>query len=136
MRLELDTAVILSAGLGTRMRPLTLKTPKPLLPLVGRPILAHVLERLSDAGVRQIIVNAHYLADQIEEWFLGFGVDGFLIQPSHLPGGLDDFVAMVIPELQERGLFRTEYEGTTLREHLGLPRPANQFFPEARQAAE
>jgi len=68
MRLGLDTAVILSAGLGTRMRPLTLTTPKPLLPLAGRPILAHVLERLMDAGVTQIIVNAHYLADQIEEF--------------------------------------------------------------------
>jgi N-acetyl-alpha-D-muramate 1-phosphate uridylyltransferase len=63
-----DTAVILSAGLGTRMRPLTLTTPKPLLPLAGRPILAHVLERLTDAGVSQIIVNAHYLGDQIVEF--------------------------------------------------------------------
>lgn len=61
-----ETAVILSAGLGTRMRPLTKATPKPLLPLGGRPILAHTLERLFDAGVRRIIVNAHYLADQIE----------------------------------------------------------------------
>ena len=68
MRLGLDTAVILSAGLGTRMRPLTLTTPKPLLPLAGRPILAHVLERLMEAGVRQIIVNAHYLAEQIEDF--------------------------------------------------------------------
>jgi MurNAc alpha-1-phosphate uridylyltransferase len=50
------------------MRPLTLTTPKPLLPLAGRPILAHVLERLTDAGVTQIIVNAHYLADQIEDF--------------------------------------------------------------------
>ena len=48
-----DTAVILSAGLGTRMRPLTLTTPKPLLPLGGRPILAHTLERLQEAGVEQ-----------------------------------------------------------------------------------
>ena len=68
MRLGLDTAVILSAGLGTLMRPLTLTTPKPLLPLGGRPILAHVLERLMEAGVTQIIVNAHYLADQIEDF--------------------------------------------------------------------
>jgi len=44
-----------------------------------------------------------------------------------LPGGLDDFVELVIPELQRRGLFRTEYEGATLRENLGLPRPANRF---------
>jgi MurNAc alpha-1-phosphate uridylyltransferase len=61
-----DTAVILSAGLGTRMRPLTEHTPKPLLPLGGRPILAHTLERLFEAGVKRIIVNAHYLAGQIE----------------------------------------------------------------------
>jgi MurNAc alpha-1-phosphate uridylyltransferase len=60
-----DTAVILSAGLGTRMRPLTAATPKPLLPLGGRPILEHTLERLQEAGVSRIIVNAHYLADQI-----------------------------------------------------------------------
>lgn len=63
-----DTAVILSAGLGTRMRPLTETTPKPLLPLGGKPILAHTLERLRDAGVRRIIVNAHYLAAQIEDF--------------------------------------------------------------------
>jgi len=44
------------------------------------------------------------------------------------PGGLEDFVAHVIPELQRRGLFRRNYEGTTLREHLGLPRPRNRFF--------
>jgi len=60
-----DTAVILSAGLGTRMRPLTLTTPKPLLKLEGRPILAHTLDRLRQAGVEKIIVNAHHLADQI-----------------------------------------------------------------------
>jgi MurNAc alpha-1-phosphate uridylyltransferase len=60
-----DTAVILSAGLGLRMRPLTLATPKPLLPLGGRPILAHVLDRLHAAGVTRIIVNAHHLADKV-----------------------------------------------------------------------
>lgn len=63
-----ETAVILSAGLGTRMRPLTETTPKPLLPLGGRPILAHTLDRLREAGVKRIIVNAHYLAAQIEEF--------------------------------------------------------------------
>jgi MurNAc alpha-1-phosphate uridylyltransferase len=60
-----DTAVILSAGLGTRMRPLTLKTPKPLLPLAGQPILGHALDHLQAAGVSRIIVNAHHLADQM-----------------------------------------------------------------------
>ncbi len=62
-------------------------------------------------------------------------VDGFLVQPPVLPVGLDDFVEQVIPELQSRGLFRTEYEGTTLRENLGLPRPANQFLSDRDAAA-
>ena len=60
-----DTAVILCAGLGTRMRPLTMEVPKPLLALGGVPILAHALARLRAAGVRRIIVNAHHLAAQI-----------------------------------------------------------------------
>jgi MurNAc alpha-1-phosphate uridylyltransferase len=60
-----DTAVILSAGYGTRMRPLTLTTPKPLLKLAGQPILAHALHRLRAAGVKHIVVNAHHLADQV-----------------------------------------------------------------------
>jgi MurNAc alpha-1-phosphate uridylyltransferase len=63
-----DTAVILSAGLGTRMRPLTLTTPKPLLQLAGQPILAHALARLKAAGVSKIIVNAHHLAGQIAKF--------------------------------------------------------------------
>jgi MurNAc alpha-1-phosphate uridylyltransferase len=67
-----DTAVILSAGRGTRMRPLTLTTPKPLLPLDGRPILAHVLERLQAAGVTRIIVNAHHLAEQVESFLADY----------------------------------------------------------------
>jgi hypothetical protein len=46
-----------------------------------------------------------------------------------VPSGLHEFVDLVVPELQRRSLFRREYEGTTLREHLGLPRPDNQFFP-------
>ncbi|MEJ1978265.1 MAG: LLM class flavin-dependent oxidoreductase [Acetobacteraceae bacterium] len=78
-------------------------------------------------GQRTIIGTADTIADQMEEWFLDYGCDGFLIQPSHLPGGLNEFVASVIPALQERGLFRTEYEGVTLREHLGLPRPPSRY---------
>jgi MurNAc alpha-1-phosphate uridylyltransferase len=60
-----DTAVILAAGLGLRMRPLTLTTPKPLLLLEGRPILLHSIARLQAAGVQRIIVNAHHLSAQI-----------------------------------------------------------------------
>jgi alkanesulfonate monooxygenase len=69
------------------------------------------------------------IADQMEQWLEEEGSDGFNIMFPYLPEGLDDFVDKVIPELQRRGLFRTEYEGATLRENLGLARPANQFFP-------
>lgn len=67
-----DTAVILSAGLGTRMRPLTLTTPKPLLPLEGQPILAHTLRRLRQAGVTNILVNAHHLAGQVADFLQSY----------------------------------------------------------------
>lgn len=71
------------------------------------------------------------IADQMEEWLLEAGCDGFNVMFPYLPGGLDDFVDRVVPELQRRGLFRREYEGRTLRENLGLPRPENRFFPTA-----
>jgi FMN-dependent oxidoreductase (nitrilotriacetate monooxygenase family) len=71
--------------------------------------------------------SASQLADLMEEWFRKDGCDGFNLQPSTFPGGLDDIVTLLVPELQRRGLFRTEYEGRTLREHLGLPRPASRY---------
>jgi alkanesulfonate monooxygenase len=70
------------------------------------------------------------IADEMEEWFETRACDGFNVMFPYVPGGLDDFVDHVVPELQRRGLFRTEYTGTTLRDHLGLPRPKNQYFPE------
>jgi FMN-dependent oxidoreductase (nitrilotriacetate monooxygenase family) len=69
------------------------------------------------------------IADQMEEWLYGDACDGFNIMFPWVPGGLDEFVDRVVPELQRRGLFRREYEGKTLRENLGLPRPENRFFP-------
>ncbi|MCM0594315.1 MAG: LLM class flavin-dependent oxidoreductase [Gloeotrichia echinulata IR180] len=78
-------------------------------------------------GHRTILGTPQTIADQLEEWFVNGGADGFNIMPPYLPGGLDEFVDLVIPELQRRGLFRTEYEGNTLRENLGLPRPTNRF---------
>ena len=65
------------------------------------------------------------IADQMEAWF-GSACDGFVIQALYTPGGYEDFVRMVVPELQRRGLFRKEYEGSTLRDHLGLKRPQPQ----------
>lgn len=75
------------------------------------------------------------IADVMEHWFRNGAADGFNVMPAWLPGSLNDFVDMVIPELQRRGLFRTEYEGMTLRENLGLPRPANRWrqLPEAAE---
>ena len=69
------------------------------------------------------------IADTMQEWIEQEGSDGFNVMFSDLPAGLDDFVEQVVPELQRRGLFRTAYAGTTLRDHLGLPRPGNRFFP-------
>lgn len=70
------------------------------------------------------------IADEMEQWLLEDACDGFNIMFPYLPTGLDDFVDRVVPELQRRGIFRREYEGVTLRENLGLPRPRNQFFPD------
>jgi len=68
------------------------------------------------------------IADQMEDWLYSAACDGFNIMFPWVPGGLDDFVDRVVPELQRRNLFRREYEGKTLRENLGLPRPENRFF--------
>lgn len=90
------------------------------------------------AGARGKLVikgTPQQIADFMEHWYCEEAADGFNIMPPTLPGGLDDFVAMVIPELQRRGLFRTEYTGRTLREHLGLPRPPSRYA-RATEAAE
>jgi len=71
------------------------------------------------------------VADQIEDWYRSGACDGFLIAPPIVPKVLEDFVDLVVPELQRRGIFRTEYTGTTLRENLGLHKPENQFFGDA-----
>jgi len=76
---------------------------------------------------RLVIGAPEQLADAIEEWFVAGAVDGFNLMPDVNPSGLEDFVDHVVPILRERGLFRHEYEGTTLRDHLGLERPAGRF---------
>ena len=68
------------------------------------------------------------VADEMEEWLETNACDGFNIMFPFLPMGLDAVVDRLVPELQRRGLFRRAYEGRTLRENLGLPRPANRFF--------
>ena len=93
--------------------------------------IRQIYERFAGArGQRTLIGSPVDIADDMEKWFGNYGVDGFLVHPPYLPGGLDDFVNLVIPELQNRGLFRTEYEGATLRENMGLQRPPSRYAPD------
>lgn len=71
--------------------------------------------------------SAEQIADMMEEWFRGGACDGFNLQPATFPGTFRDVVELLIPELRRRGLFRTEYEGATLRENLGLARPESRY---------
>lgn len=79
------------------------------------------------AGGNPVIGTAQDIADTFEAWFQGRACDGFNVFFPYFPGAIDVFVEQVTPELQRRGLFRKEYEGTTLRDSLGLARPANRF---------
>lgn len=85
-------------------------------------------QRLGGYSGLAFVGTPQTIADQMEEWLVSEGSDGFNIMFPFLPAGLDDFVDKVVPELQRRGIFRREYEGSTLRENLGLPRPQNRFF--------
>ncbi|MDK4740358.1 LLM class flavin-dependent oxidoreductase [Rhizobium sp. CNPSo 3464] len=90
----------------------------------------------SARGHFTIVGSAVQVADTLQEWFENEGADGFNILPPWLPTGLNDFVELVIPELQRRGLFRTAYEGKTLRENLGLPFPQTRWAIAYTEAAE
>jgi alkanesulfonate monooxygenase len=79
-------------------------------------------------GGLQMVGTAEEIADTMQEWLETGASDGFNVMFHTVPAGLDDFVDLVVPELQRRGIYRTEYEGTTLRDHLGLKRPENRFF--------
>ena len=79
-------------------------------------------------GGLAFVGTAKTIADEMQHWLEQGACDGFTTMFPYLPEGLEDFTGKVVPELQARGLFRTEYEGETLRDHLGLPRPDNRFF--------
>lgn len=89
----------------------------------------------SARGHWTLVGTAEQIVDELQTWFENDGADGFNILPPSSPAGLNDFVEFIVPELQRRGLFRTEYEGTTLRENLGLKRPENQYMLEKLQQA-
>lgn len=82
----------------------------------------------SARGHWTLIGTPEQVVDQLQEWFENEAADGFNVLPPTTPAGLDDFVNFIVPELQRRGLFRTEYEGSTLLENLGLKRPVNQYL--------
>jgi alkanesulfonate monooxygenase len=84
-------------------------------------------------GHRVVIGTPVEVADALEAWYRGGAADGFNIMPLTMPRGLEDIVELLIPELQRRKLFRTAYEGKTLRENLGLPIPENRWTVERAQ---
>jgi alkanesulfonate monooxygenase SsuD/methylene tetrahydromethanopterin reductase-like flavin-dependent oxidoreductase (luciferase family) len=93
-----------------------------------KPTLRQLLASLAGARGHYLFAGTpEQVADLIEDWFSDGAADGFNIMPPILPLMLDVFSAEVIPLLQRRGLFRTAYEGTTLREHYGLPWPESAF---------
>lgn len=105
--------------------------------LRSRAELLTALARRENLTIRQLALRVaagrgHHIvlgtpvevADRMQEWFESYAADGFNIMPPFFPEGLEDFTQLVVPILQERGLFRKDYEGSTLRDHLGLTRPA------------
>lgn len=92
-----------------------------------RPTVRQLLGRLAAGGGHCTLVGTPgKIADEIERWWRNDGADGFNLMPPALPSGIADFIDYVIPVLQARGLFRKAYQGRTLRDHLGLVRPARQ----------
>ncbi|KAF2811969.1 alkanesulfonate monooxygenase [Mytilinidion resinicola] len=85
-------------------------------------------QRLGGYSGLAFVGTPETVAEELEKWLAEDAADGFTVTFPFLPQGLDDVAERLIPELQRRGIFRKDYEGTTLREHLGLPRPKNQFF--------
>ena len=143
-KVHLDSAIAsLSIAVGSGASKFDLDGPLPELPESNQSKSGRdrVIQMAETAGltVRQlaqrlggysglcIMGTPEMIADEMEEWLETRGSDGFTIMFPYLPGGLDDFIDRVIPELQRRDLFRREYEGKTFRENMGLPRPKNRY---------
>ncbi len=104
-------------------------TSKALIERVRRenPTIRQLYGDVAGKGGFCLIGTARQIVDVMQDWFENEACDGFNITPTHLPSGCEDFVELITPELQRRGLFRTEYEGRTLRENLGLQPAVNRF---------
>ncbi|MDD3446578.1 MAG: nitrilotriacetate monooxygenase, partial [Zavarzinia sp.] len=88
-----------------------------------------------ERGNKRVIGTPMDVADAMEEWFSLGACDGYMVIFPTLPDGLEAFVAGVVPELQRRGLYKLDYEGTTLREHLGFRRPESRYARSDMKAA-
>jgi FMN-dependent oxidoreductase (nitrilotriacetate monooxygenase family) len=100
-----------------------------------RPTLRQLLHRLAGARGHNVVAGTPMqVADIISDWFHGGAADGFNVMPPLYPQLLDAFTEQVVPILQDRGIFRTEYAGSTLRDHYGLPRPDSLYSDEAARA--
>ncbi|MDQ7776908.1 MAG: LLM class flavin-dependent oxidoreductase [Paracoccus aminovorans] len=150
--IDIDLALaVLSTEFGFDMAAYPLDAPLPDLPptvgAVSRAALFRDMARRDGLTLRQLALLAaaargHHIvigapdeiADDLQLWFESGAADGFNIMPAHFPGGLDAFVDLVVPILQERGLFRTRYPGTTLRQSLGLAVPPSRHAAAPSQA--
>jgi FMN-dependent oxidoreductase (nitrilotriacetate monooxygenase family) len=144
-KIDVSLAVsVLSRELGHDVSGYPLDQPLPAIPptsgTVSRAGLlidmaTHENLSLRELALRAAAARGHHIfvgdavemADHLETWFIEGGADGFNLMPPYFPGGLEDFVDLVVPILQERGLFRLAYEGTTLRDRLGLRAPDNRY---------
>lgn len=101
----------------------------------GYTVRTLIRELAGGGGHRVVVGTPEQVADDIEQWFNAGAADGFNLMPDALPDGLQAFVDGVVPILQRRGLFRREYEGSTLREHFGLAKPVNPHAVERKESA-
>ncbi|QIR36025.1 LLM class flavin-dependent oxidoreductase [Tolypothrix sp. PCC 7910] len=113
-----------NAGRSSRERVITMAQKENLT-------IRQLAQHVGSYGGLAFVGTPQTIADEMEQWLIEEGSDGFNVMFPFLPEGLNDFVDQVVPELQRRGIFRKEYEGKTLRENLGLARPANRFFETA-----
>jgi alkanesulfonate monooxygenase SsuD/methylene tetrahydromethanopterin reductase-like flavin-dependent oxidoreductase (luciferase family) len=144
---------LLSQRVGIDLRGYPLDGPLPELPenkvISSRAELISAMAKRDNLTIRQVYKRiaggrGHYtmtgtaadVADQMEEWFTTGAADGFNVMCPHFPASLEDFVTLVVPELQRRKLYRMSYEGKTLRDNLGLPMPKMRVRPELTQAAQ